>query len=42
MSTISADWHRQTDTINPNIYGSFIEHLLRCIYGGILNEAGHR
>ncbi len=26
--------------INPNIYGQFVEHLERCVYGGIWNEAG--
>lgn len=26
--------------INPNIYGQFVEHLERCVYGGIWNEDG--
>ena len=28
--------------INPNIYGHFIEHLERCIYGGIWTENGEK
>jgi alpha-N-arabinofuranosidase len=35
MATISVDIRRQIDTIDQNIYGGFIEHLGRCIYGGI-------
>jgi alpha-N-arabinofuranosidase len=29
---------RRLGTIDPNIYGNFIEHLGRCIYGGIYDE----
>ena len=35
MATITIDIRRRIDTIDPNIYGNFIEHLGRCIYGGI-------
>lgn len=35
MAIIAIDIRRQVDTIDPNIYGNFIEHLGRCIYGGI-------
>ncbi len=38
MAIVSVDVRRQIDTINPNIYGNFIEHLGRCIYGGIYDE----
>jgi alpha-L-arabinofuranosidase len=29
---------RQLGTIDPNVYGNFIEHLGRCIYGGVYEE----
>ncbi len=32
------DTERRLGTIDPNLYGSFIEHLGRCIYGGIYDE----
>ncbi len=32
---IKVDTERQIGKIDPNIYGHFIEHLGRCIYGGI-------
>ncbi len=35
MATITIDIRRRVDAIDPNIYGNFIEHLGRCIYGGI-------
>ncbi|MGQ9607853.1 MAG: alpha-N-arabinofuranosidase [bacterium] len=35
MSTVAVDIRRKIDTIDKNIYGGFIEHLGRCIYGGI-------
>ncbi|MEM0313840.1 MAG: alpha-N-arabinofuranosidase, partial [Candidatus Bathyarchaeia archaeon] len=31
-------WGVRTDDINQFIYGHFIEHLGRCIYGGIVDE----
>lgn len=35
---IKIDFDRQIGTIDRNIYGNFIEHLGRCIYGGIYEE----
>jgi len=35
MSKILVDIRRQIDTIDRNIYGGFLEHLGRCIYGGV-------
>ncbi len=35
---IVVDKERQVGRIDPNIYGHFIEHLGRCIYGGIYEE----
>jgi len=35
---IVIDPERQRGSIDPNIYGYFIEHLGRCIYGGIFDE----
>ncbi len=35
---IKIDAERVTGKIDPNIYGHFIEHLGRCIYGGIYEE----
>ncbi|WP_321347732.1 alpha-L-arabinofuranosidase C-terminal domain-containing protein [uncultured Draconibacterium sp.] len=32
---IKIDIDRQIGTINKNIYGNFVEHLGRCVYGGI-------
>jgi alpha-N-arabinofuranosidase len=32
------DLERQLGTINPNLFGSFIEHIGRCIYGGVYEE----
>ncbi|GAB4337007.1 MAG: alpha-N-arabinofuranosidase [Candidatus Abyssubacteria bacterium] len=41
MARIKIDLDRRIGTINPNIYGGFIEHLGRCIYGGIYEEGSH-
>lgn len=38
MAKIKLDLDRQRGKINSNIYGNFIEHLGRCIYGGIYDE----
>ncbi len=35
VSFINVDVRRGIGEINPNIYGGFIEHLGKCIYGGI-------
>jgi len=35
-------WGVKTGEINDNIYGHFIEHLGRCIYGGIYDESSPR
>ncbi len=37
-ASISVDAAQVRHTINPNIYGSFIEHIGRIIYGGIYEE----
>ena len=36
---IKIDPSRQIGEIDPRIYGGFIEHLGRCIYGGIFDES---
>jgi len=38
MARIKIDIDRQIGAINPNIYGGFVEHLGRCIYGGMYEE----
>ena len=35
---LKIDLERQLGTIDPNIYGNFVEHIGRCIYGGIFDE----
>ena len=35
---ITIDTRQQSEPISPYIYGQFIEHLGRCIYGGIWAE----
>ncbi len=40
-ATIRIDPARRIGPVDPNIYGQFIEHLGRCIYGGIF-EPGSR
>lgn len=44
-STLSLDIypsaHLSRDQISPLLYGGFIEHLGRCIYGGILPSTTH-
>jgi alpha-N-arabinofuranosidase len=34
-ATVRIDPARRIGAVNPNIYGQFIEHLGRCIYGGL-------
>lgn len=41
-SVIKVDAERIIGKVDPLIYGHFIEHLGRCIYGGILDESGAR
>jgi alpha-N-arabinofuranosidase len=36
--TLTIDMSKSRETISPYIYGQFIEHLGRCIYGGIWAE----
>ncbi|MDQ8200553.1 alpha-L-arabinofuranosidase C-terminal domain-containing protein [Pelagicoccus enzymogenes] len=36
--TVRIDAEERADAINPMIYGQFIEHMGRCIYGGIWAE----
>jgi alpha-N-arabinofuranosidase len=38
MTTIKIDLERRLGTVDRKIYGHFIEHLGRCIYGGIFEE----
>src|SRR5262245_51223239 len=38
MNRIGIDLHRRLGTVDPRIFGQFIEHLGRCIYGGIYEE----
>jgi alpha-N-arabinofuranosidase len=38
QATLKIDLERRLGTIDPNIYGNFIEHLGRCIYTGIYDE----
>lgn len=37
-ATLKIDLERRLGTIDPNLYGNFIEHIGRCIYGGIYDE----
>lgn len=38
-SSISLDARNTIADINPNIYGGFVEHMGRCIYGGIYDPS---
>lgn len=38
MARIKIDIDRKIGTIDPNIYGGFVEHLGRCVYGGMYEE----
>jgi alpha-N-arabinofuranosidase len=38
QARIKIDVERTIGTINPNIYGGFVEHLGRCVYGGMYEE----
>ncbi len=37
-ASLKIDLERRLGTIDPNLYGNFIEHLGRCIYGGVYEE----
>ncbi len=37
-ATIALDVRRRLGTVDPRIYGGFVENLGRCIYGGIFEE----
>lgn len=38
MARIKIDTDRKIGIINPDIYGGFVEHLGRCVYGGMYEE----
>src|SRR2546430_6328012 len=38
MARIGIDLERRIGTVDRRIFGQFIEHLGRCIYGGIYDE----
>ena len=38
MATIGIDLNRKIGTVDRRIFGNFIEHIGRCIYGGIFEE----
>jgi alpha-N-arabinofuranosidase len=38
MARIKVDVDRVTGSVDPRIFGGFVEHLGRCIYGGVLDE----
>ena len=38
MTRIGIDLHRRLGTVDRRIFGQFIEHLGRCIYGGVYDE----
>src|SRR5690348_15245995 len=37
-ATLTINTERTVGDIDPKIYGNFIEHLGRCIYGGVFEE----
>lgn len=42
MAKIKLDVDRRVDEIDENIFGSFVEHLGRCVYGGIYDKESPR
>ena len=42
MNRIKVDSERQTASVDPRIYGNFVEHLGRCVYGGIYDPGSPR
>ena len=41
QTTVTVDATRPLATVNPYLYGQFIEHMGRCIHGGIWAEMLH-
>lgn len=41
QTTVTVDPTKPAATVNPYIYGQFIEHMGRCIHGGIWAEMLH-
>jgi alpha-N-arabinofuranosidase len=41
-AVVRIDADKEIGEINPYIYGHFIEHLERCVYGGVWSEDGSR
>ena len=39
-ATIKVDAERIIGNVNPHIFGHFMEHLGRCVYGGVLDDHG--
>jgi alpha-N-arabinofuranosidase len=39
---IIADAHREIGRLDPRVFGGFVEHLGRCIYGGLYDEGSPR
>lgn len=42
MNRIKLDSERQVASVDPRIYGNFVEHLGRCVYGGIYDPGSPR
>ena len=42
MTRLTVDPHRQLGVLDRNVFGGFVEHLGRCIYGGIFEEGSAR
>src|SRR5262249_61046805 len=38
MAKIKIDMERKIGKVDPRIFGNFIEHIGRCIYGGLFEE----
>ena len=38
MARIKIDFDRKLGRVDRRIFGNFIEHLGRCIYGGVFDE----
>jgi alpha-L-arabinofuranosidase len=42
MARIKVDVDRVIGSVDRRIFGGFIEHLGRCVYGGVLDEGSPR